>query len=1017
MVLADYDQQAEQIPQVSSDQKTASIRSKHSAKRVSCVELDKIENPDTKSSSTSKGKAPAPQPKDYMSPSEMRIKKYHKGKQQNGLERSSSTPNLVDGGVKKPEPVYATPQIPGDSRRSSSGAINNVYAIPGERPKAPPPPPPPPGGSTTPTPKRPAPAPPKGVDPVQPAQTEVVSISTEQRNSSYSSLSDMSVSARRKSEYESSFRPGISANLTDEPKVSTPSLQQAKLSNRTHNRHASQVSVQSSDSSGSRNSEDKPSVSFAEDKVYDSAKSFLQKHPNAQLLVTAEVYGKKSERKPSEPEPDYDAESDEEKKQNVNSTNSVTVISFGDKGDNNNAKKYTVKSDIPSGDGEKIVIPPPPSGPAPEPPKSVRKDSQQSSANATPSQHSRESSVSNVSVEESKAPPPAPPPPPAAPPAPPLPPPAPGVPSAKTPPPVAENKPKRPTGALPTGDILAAVEKRKARIETDGLKVSSGPNKELKPRNSMDLRNKLIENTQQAILEAVAKRRAKLEQTTETEVAENIESRLQKTKKLQSSKMYFSSDTIQKMDKKNANKEVSTTDSKPGAVFSSDNISKTKPPSPSVTKRAPSPKAKPENKVSPPKNKPPSPAPVKKTTKPPSPVVMRKEKSQSPVKKEINVAPVKKEENSVKVYSVKASDKTQEKDGKESPKVNGEVHGEDFVAMAEKARQDWIKKRSSSSLLLKSKPDIKANAGERSKTQAPKSPSKMSDKSDVPKTNGIVIESSSAKDKMYEKKTSATSLPSKTQTKGITPMKSARDTVMIAKATSIRARIANFEQSKVPNGGNSNPTSPHSKIPVYGVTVDSSATDNQKGGTLPPPPPEFGDNTVHLEIIPPPTGFNVSEATLDSPPYSAFHHDDSSSVSTLSTLSDDGRPKHGYEDLIAPPPPGFDDNSTSDDINPVIPPPPDFGGNKVTKSVPHLNKTAIKPFESKAVDTWQCLDVLDWLDSLGMNQYKTSFQQRCIDGKKLAGLTRNDYIQLGVTQVGHRMNLERSIKKVAAKKS
>lgn len=243
---------------------------------------------------------------------------------------------------------------------------------------------------------------------------------------------------------------------------------------------------------------------------------------------------------------------------------------------------------------------------------------------------------------------------------------------------------------------------------------------------------------------------------------------------------------------------------------------------------------------------------------------------------------------------------------------------------------------------------------------------------------------------------------------GITPMKTSKDSELL-KNKNIKDRIANFEKGKPVANGKSEPDS---KIPVHGVTVDSSVTD--KSPAL-PPPPEFGDS-VQLEIIPPPSGFNLSD-NLESPTYnSAFHHQsDSSSVSTLSTLSDDhvdGKTKHSYEELIAPPPPGFDDNS--EDTTPsFIPPPPDFGENKTAVKSNNNNKTVNKPFLSKPLSSWQCLDVLDWLDSIQMAQYKKSFQQHCIDGKKLGGLQRNDYIQLGVTQVGHRMTMERGIKKAS----
>ena len=64
------------------------------------------------------------------------------------------------------------------------------------------------------------------------------------------------------------------------------------------------------------------------------------------------------------------------------------------------------------------------------------------------------------------------------------------------------------------------------------------------------------------------------------------------------------------------------------------------------------------------------------------------------------------------------------------------------------------------------------------------------------------------------------------------------------------------------------------------------------------------------------------------------------------------------------------------------------------------------------MSAWGAQDVGDWLDSLEMGQYKAAFLASGIDGPRLAGLARGDYIDLGVTQVGHRMDLQRSIKRM-----
>ncbi|XP_062608347.1 SH3 and multiple ankyrin repeat domains protein 2-like isoform X4 [Saccostrea cucullata] len=1054
IALAEYERQTVQSV-VSSDQKTASIRSKHSAKRVSCIELDKIENPDSKAATT-KGKV-----KDYMSPSEIRIQKYHHKKAGGNLERSSSTPSLVD---KKNEAVYATPTVPSTEqndighRRSSSGAaVSHIYATPGERPKAPPPPPP--SGSSTPSPKRPAPAPPER------PHSEIISISTDRRKSSLSSVTDSLLSTEKPaSEYESSFRPGISAQLTTEPKMSTPSLQQAKL--RSHNRNSSQVSVNSNDSGGSKRSDEKLGVTFADDKVQDHANLFLQKHPNAQLLVTADVHAKNKDRKMSEPEPDYDSDENDDKVKNK-----VTVISVG--GGSEGSKKYTVKSDIPSGGGG-MVIPPPPSEPAPKPPshkppsplpKPAKQDTEIkvsfSTENKVIENFVKNNETSAVKSEEtvtfsSKTPEPEPLNAPPAPPAPPPPPPAPPAPGVsapvekpKTPPPVSEKKPKPAVQGIPSKDIMAAVAQRKTRIESEGMKISTGPNKEAPVKDGKDLRNRMIDNTHSAILAAVAKRRALLEEKeSDHSVAEEIENRLQKTKKLQSAKYFFSSESIQKKEAEKTNKvetktETSAKDITPTIVKpttpTSVSSKTTKPPSPVPSKKTKPPSPSPARKISPPTPgaktlpsatkttaAPSTTKTVEKTQNAPKPIYSSSAKPPSPkLKKAPSPIPVKSPVTETTPDKPKAKAPATPTSSKKEKEEVEKDENEDLLAKAEKARQDYLQKKSSSTS-LKSPRDVTRNpsklnsprrtaskAGTKTESSETKKESSSSTKI-TPKTNGMTLplknEESNGKSVPKNQANTAKSPVQIQSTKsqnrsGITPMKTSKDSDVLMKTKNIKDRIANFEKDKPLVNGKSDG---NSKIPVHGVTVDSSLTD--KSPAL-PPPPEFGD-ALQLEIIPPPSGFNVND-TLESPTYtSAFHHSDSSSVSTLSTLSDDHidtKTKHFYEDLIAPPPPGFDDNS-EDTVPSVIPPPPDFGGNKPAQK---SNKTVNKPFLSKPISNWQCLDVLDWLDSIEMAQYKKSFQQHCIDGKKLNGLQRNDYIQLGVTQVGHRMMMERAIKKAS----
>lgn len=69
-----------------------------------------------------------------------------------------------------------------------------------------------------------------------------------------------------------------------------------------------------------------------------------------------------------------------------------------------------------------------------------------------------------------------------------------------------------------------------------------------------------------------------------------------------------------------------------------------------------------------------------------------------------------------------------------------------------------------------------------------------------------------------------------------------------------------------------------------------------------------------------------------------------------------------------------------------------------------------KPFASKAVELWSKQDVADWLESLNLGEHKEAFLDNEIEGAHLPSLQKEDLIDLGVTRVGHRMNIERALK-------
>ncbi|XP_010836116.1 PREDICTED: SH3 and multiple ankyrin repeat domains protein 2 [Bison bison bison] len=103
---------------------------------------------------------------------------------------------------------------------------------------------------------------------------------------------------------------------------------------------------------------------------------------------------------------------------------------------------------------------------------------------------------------------------------------------------------------------------------------------------------------------------------------------------------------------------------------------------------------------------------------------------------------------------------------------------------------------------------------------------------------------------------------------------------------------------------------------------------------------------------------------------------------------------------------------------PSQPPPGDlFGLNPVGRSrspSPSILQQPIsnKPFTTKPVHLWTKPDVADWLESLNLGEHKEAFMDNEIDGSHLPNLQKEDLIDLGVTRVGHRMNIERALKQL-----
>ncbi|KAF3859710.1 hypothetical protein F7725_022109 [Dissostichus mawsoni] len=71
---------------------------------------------------------------------------------------------------------------------------------------------------------------------------------------------------------------------------------------------------------------------------------------------------------------------------------------------------------------------------------------------------------------------------------------------------------------------------------------------------------------------------------------------------------------------------------------------------------------------------------------------------------------------------------------------------------------------------------------------------------------------------------------------------------------------------------------------------------------------------------------------------------------------------------------------------------------------------ALRPWRQRPLNLWNKYDVGDWLESVGLAEHRQRFQEHEIEGSHLPALTKEDYVELGVTRLGHRINIERALR-------
>nr|XP_027226662.1 protein shank-like isoform X2 [Penaeus vannamei] len=147
-----------------------------------------------------------------------------------------------------------------------------------------------------------------------------------------------------------------------------------------------------------------------------------------------------------------------------------------------------------------------------------------------------------------------------------------------------------------------------------------------------------------------------------------------------------------------------------------------------------------------------------------------------------------------------------------------------------------------------------------------------------------------------------------------------------------------------------------------------------------------------------------------------MHMDSLNEVNTLAGVPT--RDQAGGGEMVLAPPPEFCDMSMAG-----------AQGRKNNKTVIHIGEEEfdqpgrrgpnvheeeeelLPRFRHKTLTEWTTRDTTEWLESIFMPEYKDSFEEQDIDGKKLMDINNESLINLGVRRVGHRVNMEKSLKR------
>lgn len=189
---------------------------------------------------------------------------------------------------------------------------------------------------------------------------------------------------------------------------------------------------------------------------------------------------------------------------------------------------------------------------------------------------------------------------------------------------------------------------------------------------------------------------------------------------------------------------------------------------------------------------------------------------------------------------------------------------------------------------------------------------------------------------------------------------------------------------------------------------------------LPPPPPEFSDHQQHYSGY----GYPSSSRTLPKSMSSGQLRgtlgdaDDVTPASSSSHfLSRRAVERRLSDDAVA----GLARPSSTVRVVAAVPKKVTFSSDVMDSEtsrgsfhqVPHPPMMTMRHFSSKPLEEWTIHDTADWLDSLFLNEYKAAFMKKNMDGNQLLRINGEVLTNLGVKRLGHRLNIEKSLKHYA----